>query len=81
VAYKRFVDNVPKVIDEGLVLASAKGLYDALITALGVDSPDAHEKCARWLAEPQRIAEKREKLAAKEKRLLAAEEELLSVFD
>ncbi|KAI0295255.1 P-loop containing nucleoside triphosphate hydrolase protein [Russula brevipes] len=81
VAYKRFVDNVPKVIDEGLVLASAKGLYDALITALGVDSPDAHEKCARWLAEPQRIAEKREKLVVKEKRLLAAEEELLGVFD
>jgi hypothetical protein len=81
VAYKRFVDNVPKVIDEGLVLASAKGLYDALITSLGVDSPDAHEKCTRWLAEPQRIAEKREKLTTKEKRLLAAEEEILNVFD
>lgn len=30
VAYKRFVDNVPRAIDEQLVLGFARGLQDAL---------------------------------------------------
>ncbi|KAF8504661.1 P-loop containing nucleoside triphosphate hydrolase protein [Russula emetica] len=81
VAYKRFVDNVPKAIDEQLVLGIARGLQDALATGLGLDSHDAHERCAKLLAEPPRIAEKREKLVARQKRLLAAQDELLDAFE
>lgn len=80
-AYKRFVDNVPKVIDEQFVLGIARGLQDALASGLGLDSHDAHERCAKWLAEPPRVAEKREKLVARQKRLLAAQDELLDVFE
>jgi hypothetical protein len=81
VAYKRFVDNVPKAIDEQLVLGIARGLQDALATGLGLDSHDAHERCAKLLAESPRIAEKREKLVARQKRLLAAQDELLDAFE
>lgn len=81
VAYKRFIDNVPKAIDEQLVLGIARGLQDALATGLGLDSHDAHERCAKLLAEPPRIAEKREKLVARQKRLLAAQDELLDAFE
>ncbi|KAI9508380.1 P-loop containing nucleoside triphosphate hydrolase protein [Russula earlei] len=80
VAYKRFVDNVPKAIDEQLVRGIIHNLQDALTTGLGLDSHDAREKCAKWLAEPARVAEKREKLSARQTRLLAAKDELLNVF-
>jgi Dynamin GTPase effector domain len=81
VAYKRFVDNVPKAIDERLVLGIARGLQDALATGLGLDLHDAHERCAKWLAESPRTAERREKLVARQKRLSAAQDELLDVFE
>jgi hypothetical protein len=80
VAYKRFVDNVPKAIDERLVLGVARGLQGALATGLGLDSFDAHERCAKLLAEPLRIAEKREKLVARQRRLSAAKNDLLDYF-
>ena len=56
-------------------------MQDALATGLGLDSHDAHERCAKLLAEPPRIAEKREKLVARQKRLLAARHELLDAFE
>jgi hypothetical protein len=58
-----------------------EGLQDALATGLGLDSHDAHERCAKLLAEPPRIAEKREKLVARQKRLLAAQDKLLDAFE
>ena len=79
-AYKRFVDNVPKAIDELLVLGIAKGLRDALADGLGLDSPDAHERCARLIAESPRLAEKRERLLARKSRLERALEEALNVL-
>lgn len=79
-AYKRFADNVPKAIHEQLVLGAARGLQGALATGLGLDSIDAREKCAKLLAEPLRIAEKREKLVARQRRLTAANDELLDHF-
>lgn len=81
VAYKRFVDNVPKAIDRQLVLGIAKSLQDALATGLGVDSQDAHERCAKLFAEAPRIAEKREKVLVRPKRLSAAKDELLNAFN
>jgi Dynamin GTPase effector domain len=80
VAYKRFVDNVPKTVDEQLVLGAAKGLQSALVSGLGLDSPDAHERCTRYLAEHPRTAVRREKLVARRNRLLLAQEELQTVF-
>ncbi|KAI0250048.1 P-loop containing nucleoside triphosphate hydrolase protein [Lactifluus subvellereus] len=75
VAFKRFVDNVPKAIDELLVLGLAKGLQDALSNGIGFDSPGAHERCTRLLAESPRIAEKRERLTARQNRLELAQKE------
>ncbi|KAH9976107.1 P-loop containing nucleoside triphosphate hydrolase protein [Lactifluus volemus] len=80
VAYKRFVDNVPKAIDEELVLGVAQGLQDALVNGLGLESPDAHERCVKYLAEHPRVAEKRERLLARKNRLELALEELQTVF-
>ena len=80
VAYKRFVDNVPKAIDEELVLGIVKGLHDVLMSELGIDSPDVHERCARYIAEHPRIAEKRDRLSARKDRLDRAIEELRNIF-
>ena len=62
------------------MLGTARGLQDALATGLGLDSHDAHERCAKWVAESPRIAEKREKFLARQKRLLGAQDELFDVF-
>jgi hypothetical protein len=80
VAYKRFIDNVPKAVDEELVLGIAKGLQSALVSGLGLELPDAHERCAKYLAEHPRIAERRERTMACKNRLLLAQEELHIVF-
>ncbi|KAI0262190.1 P-loop containing nucleoside triphosphate hydrolase protein [Gloeopeniophorella convolvens] len=80
VAYKRFIDNVPKAIDQELVLGSAAGLQDALATGLGLGTPDAYDTCARLLGEPPRIAQKRAELNARRARLVRGREELLNVF-
>jgi hypothetical protein len=71
VAYKWFIDNVPKAIDERLVLGAASGLQGALATGLRLDSHYAHERCAKLLAEPLRMAERRAKLVARQRRLSA----------
>ncbi|KAI9508381.1 P-loop containing nucleoside triphosphate hydrolase protein [Russula earlei] len=80
VAFKRFVDNVIKAIDEELVLGLPKGLQDALMSGLKLDSPDAHETCARLVAEQPHIAEKRKGLLATQERLLLAREELYTAL-
>jgi hypothetical protein len=80
VAYKRFIDNVPKAVDEELVLGVAKDLQKALMSGLGLDSPEAHERCASYLAEPPRIAERRKRTMARKNRLMLAREEFQNVF-
>ncbi|KAI0250045.1 P-loop containing nucleoside triphosphate hydrolase protein [Lactifluus subvellereus] len=80
VAFKRFVDNIPKAIDELLVLGLAKGLQDALVNGLGLDSPDAHERCTRLLAESPHIAGRRERLIARQSRLERAQGEAVNVL-
>ena len=42
------------------VLGITRCLQDALAAGLRLDSHDAHERCAKLLAEPPRIAEERE---------------------
>jgi malonyl CoA-acyl carrier protein transacylase len=80
VAFKRFVDSTIKAIDKELVLGLSNGLHDALISGLKLDLPDAHETCARLVAENPNIAEKRKNLAAHHKRLLLCQEELYNAL-
>jgi len=80
VAFKRFVDNVLKAIDEELVLGLAKGLQDVLVSGLKLDSPDAHETCARLVAEAPHIAGRRKSLLATRETLLLVREELYNAL-
>ncbi|KAH9965455.1 P-loop containing nucleoside triphosphate hydrolase protein [Russula dissimulans] len=80
VAFKRFVDNVIKAIDEELVLGLAKSLQDVLVSGLKLDSPDAHETCARLVAEAPHVAERRKSLLATRETLLLVREELYNAL-
>jgi len=80
VAFRRFVDSIIKAIDKELVLGLSNGLHDALISGLKLDSPDAHETCARLVAENPNVAEKRNNLAAHHQKLLLCQEELYNAL-
>ena len=69
-----------KCIDEELVLGLSNGLQDALVSGLKLDSPDAHETCARLVAENPLTAEKRKNLLAHQNKLLLAREELFNAL-
>jgi len=80
VAFKRFVDNTIKAIDEELVLGLAKGLQDVLVSGLKLDSPDAHETCARLVAEAPLVAKRRKSLVDSRERLLLVQKELYNAL-
>ncbi|KAG8891592.1 hypothetical protein FRC01_009629 [Tulasnella sp. 417] len=74
VAYKRFGDNVPKLIDADFIRAidsSDDGLDVALMT---MDL--STEKCMEYLQEPRSIISERTKLAGKKQRLESAQSKL-----
>ena len=74
-AYKRFGDNIPKLVDAKFI----RGMGIALDERLrGVDKNEA--QCREWLAEPVAIVRKREELLGKKARLEAARKQL-SVFN
>jgi len=50
------------------------GLQDTHATGLKLDSPDAHEICARLVAEKPNVAKKGKNLVACQKELLTREE-------
>ena len=67
VAYKRFADTVPKVIDAKFV----RGLDSALDDALrGLEKDQS--VCRQWLMEPAATIRKREELTGRKSRLEAA---------
>lgn len=80
VSFKRFVDNTVKAVDEEVVLGLSKGLQDALMSGLKLDSPDAHETCAKLIAEHPQISEKRKVLIANQKKYLRAQEDLNELY-
>jgi hypothetical protein len=80
VAFKRFVDNTIKAVDEELVLGLSKGLQDALMSGLKLDSPDGHDAAARLIAESPITAEKRKNLVTSQKKLELAREELYNAM-
>jgi Dynamin GTPase effector domain len=81
VSFKRFVDNTVKAVDEELVLGLSKGLQEALMSGLKVDSPDAHENCAKLIAEQPQITEKRKDLVANKEQYLSALEKLYKLLN
>lgn len=81
VSFKRFVDNAVKAVDEELVLGLSKGLQEALISGLKLDSPDAHETCAKLITELPQITEKRKGLVANQKKFLRAREDLNELYN
>ena len=50
------------------------------MTGLRLDLPDAHETCARLVAENPHVAEKRNNLVASQARLSLARDELYSAL-
>ncbi len=69
-----------KAIDEELVLGLSSGLQDALMSGLKLDLPDAHETCARLVAENPLTAEKRKNLLTHQNKLSLAREELFNAL-
>ncbi|KZO95026.1 hypothetical protein CALVIDRAFT_565135 [Calocera viscosa TUFC12733] len=76
VAYKRIIDNVPHAIHRMFIHPLAKTLYDALISGLQLDTPEAAEKCDDYLQESTEVVLKRESLHSTKNRLEKAKAEL-----
>lgn len=74
VAYKRFGDNVPKVIDADFIRAIER-VDDGLDVAL-MSMDLSTEKCMEYLQEPRAVIMERTKLAGKKQRLEAAQSKL-----
>lgn len=81
IAYKRFSDMVPMMIDQELLrgLDWDRGLNSALMKGLGITGPGSFEKAKEYLQEPLDVRTKRESLSGKRDRLLAARSELQSI--
>lgn len=75
------MDNTVKAIDKELVLGLSNGLQEALMSGLKLDSPDAHETCARLIAEHPHVAEKRKNLIASQNKLQLAQQELIELYN
>jgi hypothetical protein len=62
------------------VLGILNGLQEALVSGLKLNSPHAHDTCAKLVSEPSHTAKKRKDLVAAQKKLLLAREELYNVL-
>ena len=62
------------------MLGTSNELQEALVSGLKLDSPDAHDACAKLVAEQPHTAEKRKNLVAAQKKLVLAREELYNVL-
>ncbi|KIO31584.1 hypothetical protein M407DRAFT_67645 [Tulasnella calospora MUT 4182] len=73
-AYKRFGDNVPKLIDADFIRAidSSDDGLDVALMSMDLST----EKCLEYLQEPRSIISERTKLAGKKQRLEAAQSKL-----
>ncbi|KAF8752503.1 hypothetical protein RHS01_07550 [Rhizoctonia solani] len=79
VAYKRFSDTVPLAIDHRYVRGFEKAIQSTLVNGLKISASDAHDRCSKWMAEPQSIVRKRAELNDRKERLEAARMELMEV--
>ncbi|KAG8974096.1 hypothetical protein FRC05_007844 [Tulasnella sp. 425] len=78
VAYKRFGDNVPKLIDADFVRAidSSDDGLDVALMSMDLST----EKCLEYLQEPRSVIHERTKLGGKKQRLEAAQLQLERYF-
>ncbi|KAF9066276.1 P-loop containing nucleoside triphosphate hydrolase protein [Rhodocollybia butyracea] len=76
VAYKRMIDNVPRVIDLSFVREIGKTLQPFLISQFSLGNPSANDRCANYLGEDAALVARREELLARRKRLESVEKEL-----
>jgi len=72
VAFKRCVDHVHLAIDMEFVRGFGEHLGSLLSRELGVLGGDAEQKCRKYLAEPEGVANERRELNAKLERLESA---------
>lgn len=81
VAFKRFADMVPMMIDQELLrgLDWDRGLNFALTKGLGITGPGSLEKAKEYLQEPPDIKSRRENLMRRHERLLSAKRELWGI--
>ncbi|CAE6500374.1 unnamed protein product [Rhizoctonia solani] len=79
VAYKRFSDTIPLAIDHRYIRAFEKTIQATLVAGLKISASDAHDRCAKWMAEPQSVVRKRAELTDRKERLEAARMELMEV--
>jgi len=81
VAFRRFTDLVPMMIDQELLrgLDWDRGLVSALTKGLGITGPGSFEKAMEYLQEPPDVRRLRENLSGKRERLLCAKRELQSI--
>ena len=79
VAYKRFADNVPLVIDHELVRGIERSVLSILNTGLGINGPDGLKICKDLAQESHSVANRREELTKKLDSMDIASEELLKL--
>jgi hypothetical protein len=81
VAFKRFTDIVPMMIDQELLrgLDWDRGLNSALTKGLGITGPGSLDKAKEYLQEPPEVKSRRENLLKRRERLLSAKRELQSI--
>jgi len=69
VAYKRIIDNLPRVIDQCYLRAIPKTLQPALMEKFGGESGDPHALATSYLREDENVAAQREELIGTRDRL------------
>ena len=76
VAFHRFVDYVPLVIDKLLVRGICEDLANVLRKSFRFSEPTAAEQCDSFLQEPPEVKKKRDRLKQRSIRLARAAEDL-----
>ncbi|KAF9258347.1 P-loop containing nucleoside triphosphate hydrolase protein [Marasmius fiardii PR-910] len=79
VAYKRFADNVPLVVDYELVQGLERNLLEVLLQKLKIHSASGAQICKEFAQENSVIANRREELTTRLERLKSASRELMKM--
>ncbi|KIY62353.1 P-loop containing nucleoside triphosphate hydrolase protein [Cylindrobasidium torrendii FP15055 ss-10] len=69
VAYKRIIDNVPRIIDHDCLQALSEAMNDTLTSGLGVGDDAASYRLRSYFAEDPAVQAEREELMAKKAKL------------
>ena len=80
VAMQRYIDKIPMLIDNLLVLKLKEAIPRALMSKLPFGKPDQRSLCAELLRQADDVTAKRKELRARRLRLENAREELNRVW-